>query len=55
MNTNMKHGDIIFGAIGTTSTALLSQINVVLACAAGVLTVGVMALKFRREWRNRDK
>lgn len=50
----MKHGDIFFGAIGTAGTALLSTINVVLACLAGLLTVGIMALRFRREWKHRD-
>lgn len=52
---SMKHADIIFGTVGTASTAVLTQVNTVLACIAGVLTVGVMALRFRREWKNRNR
>lgn len=51
----MKHnGDIIFGTIGTAGTALLSTVNVYLACIAGVFTCLVMALKLRREWLHRN-
>lgn len=51
----MKHGDIVFGAVGTVGTITLTQFNAMLACAAGILTVGVMALRFRREWKNRNQ
>lgn len=51
----MKHGDIVFGTIGTLGTITLTQFNAMLAFAAGILTVGVMALKFRREWKSRNQ
>lgn len=55
MTNTMKSGDIIFGAVGTSATFGLTQINLTLGCIAGVLTVIVMLLKLRKEWRDRDK
>lgn len=51
----MKHGDIVFGVVGTTSTFGLGTINAVLGCIAGVLTVAVMLFKLRKEYRDRNK
>jgi hypothetical protein len=51
----MKHGDIVFGAVGTAGTFTLAQINVALGCVAGVLTVAVMLFKLKKEWRDRNK
>lgn len=51
---SMKHGDIVFGTAGTVGTITLAQINTALAFAAGILTVGVMAIRFRREWKHRN-
>lgn len=51
----MKHGDLIFGAVGTAGTITLTHINLLLGFVAGILTVGVMALRFRKEWKYRDK
>ena len=50
---NMRHGDILFGAIGTSATFGLAQVNQVLACIAGVMTVVVMGIKLTKEWKNR--
>ena len=50
----MKHGDILFGAIGTSATFGLAQVNQVLACIAGVMTVVVMGIKLTKEWKNRN-
>lgn len=50
----MKSGDLIFGAAGTVGTLTLGQINVALGCAAGVLTVTILAFRLRREWRHRN-
>jgi hypothetical protein len=50
----MKHGDIIFGTVGTISTGILSTINIILAFIAGSLTVFVMVLRARREWKHRN-
>jgi hypothetical protein len=50
-----NHGDIAFGVVGTIGTIGLGTINVMLGCFAGILTCGVMLLRLRKEWRNRDK
>lgn len=50
----MKKFDVIFGTAGTTATLTLNQINSILALVAGLLTVGVMFLRLRREWKNRN-
>ena len=50
----MKNGDVILGTIGSTATFTLGALNVWLGICAGVLTVSVMAIKLRREWRHRD-
>lgn len=52
---NMKHGDILFGTIGTTATFGLTLVNLTLGCIAGVMTVVVMAIKLRKEWKNRNE
>ena len=51
---NMKHGDILFGAIGTSATFGLAQVNQILACIAGVMTIIVMGVKLRKEWKSRN-
>jgi hypothetical protein len=51
---NMKHGDILFGTIGTTATFGLSLINLTLGCIAGVMTCVVMGIKLKKEWKNRN-
>jgi hypothetical protein len=50
----MKHGDIVFGTVGTAGTFGLGTVNLWLGCVAGVLTVGVMAIRLRREWKHRN-
>lgn len=51
----MDNRDIVFGVVGTTTSLTLSQVNVGLGCLAGLLTVAVMGLRLRKEWRNRNK
>lgn len=51
----MKHGDILFGTIGTTATFGLTLVSLTLGCIAGTMTVVVMALKVRKEWKNRNE
>lgn len=51
----MKHGDVLFGAVGTVGTFGLAQFNLLLGCVAGLLTVAVMGMKARKEWRDRNK
>lgn len=50
----MRHGDIAFGAIGTAGTFTLAHVNLLLGCIAGALTVGVMLLRLRKEWKHRN-
>lgn len=50
----MKNGDVILGAVGTAATFGLNAVNVVLGSIAGALTVAILVLRFRREWRHRN-
>ena len=50
----MKHGDILFGTIGTSATFGLSLVNLTLGCIAGVMTVIVMGIKLKKEWKHRN-
>lgn len=50
----MKHFDIQFGFAGGIATITLNQFNSIIACVVGLLTVGVMLLRLRREWKNRN-
>ena len=50
-----KQWDILLGTVGTAGTITLSTINAWLALTAGILTVFVMALRARREWKGRDR
>jgi len=49
-----QNWDVIFGTAGTAGTITLSQINAYLAFMVGVLTVIVMTIRLRREWKNRN-
>lgn len=49
----MKQPDLWFGTLGTAGTLTLATVNVFLGCVAGLLTISVMALRLRREWRAR--
>ncbi len=53
-NLQVRHGDLLFGVIGTGSTVGFLWVNGALAFVAGALTVGVMALRLRREWKHRN-
>jgi hypothetical protein len=50
----MKHSDIVFGTIGTITTFILSHFDKALAITAGLITVGILILRFRREWKHRN-
>jgi hypothetical protein len=50
----MKHSDIVFGTVGTIATFILSHFDKALAITAGLLTVGILILRFRREWIHRN-
>jgi len=50
----MKHLDVMFGTAGAIATISLSAINVFLGFIAGALTVGILILRFRREWNHRN-
>lgn len=46
--------DVIFGTAGTAATFGLGFVNVAAGCIAGVLTVGILILRLRREWIHRN-
>lgn len=50
-----KHWDVLFGAGGIATTLTLTQFNQMLACAAGLVTLFVLVMRARREWRHRNK
>ncbi len=54
-NSMNNHGDIVFGVAGTVGSLGLGTINVMLGCIAGLLTCAVMAVRLRKEWKNRNK
>lgn len=45
---------VLLGTIGTTITFILSNFDKVLAYVAGILTVVLLILKVRREWKHRN-
>ncbi len=49
-----KNWDLIFGAGGFAGTITLDQVNKVLACAVGLLTVLILIFRLRREWKYRN-
>lgn len=50
-----KHWDTIFGTAGAAGTITLGQINAALGIAVGSVTLVVMFLRARREWKNRNE
>lgn len=50
-----KHWDVYFGVGGTVGSITLGQVNAVLGTVTMILTLGVMALRLRREWKSRNK
>lgn len=55
MLPKMKHWDIALGTGGTLATITLGGVNVALATVSGLLTIFILAVRARREWRNRNK
>lgn len=55
MTYMQKHWDVMFGAGGILTTLTLTQVNQLLALGVGLLTLFVMMLRARREWRSRNK
>lgn len=51
----LMKGDVLFGIVGTGVTFGLSQLNLILGCISGVLTIGILIIKFRREFADRNK
>lgn len=50
-----KHWDICFGAAGALSTWSLARVNLLLSLSVGILSLTVMLMRARREWRNRNQ
>jgi hypothetical protein len=47
--------NVLFGTIGTATTFLASHFNYALGCFAGMLTVGILLIRIRKEWRHRNE
>lgn len=50
-----ENWDIGFGSGGTFAILSLASINATLAAGCGALTLAILALRLRREWRKRDE
>jgi len=50
----MKHGDVMFGAAGSLATFVASHFNEFLGSAVGLVSLAVMLLRLRREWKHRN-
>lgn len=50
-----KHWDVMFGVGGTASTITLTQVNAYLAFISGVITVFIVVVRARREWKHRNE
>jgi hypothetical protein len=53
MNEDARFG--LVGTLGTITSLSLTQVNALLGCVAGVLTIIYVGLGVRQRWRNRDK
>lgn len=50
----MKHRDIILESLATGLLWLLTNVDKAAATVAGLLTVGIIAIRLRKEWRHRN-
>lgn len=50
-----ENWDLGIGGGGTFATISLAGVNAGLAAACGALTLFILALRARREWRKRDE
>lgn len=50
-----ENWDIGFGGSGVLAVLSLSNLNAGLAAGCGALTLAILALRLRREWRKRDE
>lgn len=56
MTKTMKNnGDIFFGAVGTGASAIIATYHQLLGALVITIVCGIMLLRLRKEWRNRDK
>lgn len=44
----------LFGTVGTIATFSLAQVNAVIGCIAGLLTIAYVGLGVRHRWVNRN-
>lgn len=50
-----ENWDIGFGSGATFAMLTLASINTAIAAGCGALTLAILALRLRREWRKRDE
>lgn len=50
-----KYWDVLFGTGGFLTSLTLAQWNQLVALAVGLLTLFILIMRSRREWRNRNK
>ncbi len=51
----MNHnGDVILGVGGLVASFSIAQYNALLGAVGLTITVGVMCIRFRKEWKNRN-
>ena len=51
----MKHGDVMLGAAGSVATFVASHFNEFLGSCVGLVSLAVMLLRLRREWKHRNE
>lgn len=50
-----RHIDTILGMFGAILTFIVSHFNELIGAAVGLVSLGVMLLRLRREWRMRNE
>ncbi len=50
----MKYGDVMFGTVAAIFTYAAGHFNEILAAVVGLVSLCVMLLRLRREWKHRD-
>jgi len=50
-----RYLDVAFGYLATAVTYFGHNFDKALAIAIGLLSVGIMIIRFRREWRHKDE
>ena len=46
--------NIVFGTVGTLVTFIASHFDYAVACACGTVTLAILCVRFRKEWKHRN-